>query len=406
MNKATDAISNIPAVQKFAMSKPVSTALDTTNRATEAIGKTWNDFETANPNVAQDIRDIGNVASFIPVGKGAQIGGKATLNAVDDLRPTAEMIASERRAKMTSGLEEQNTRLKSADKSFNKNTITRTDPKTNKKVTITPIDTFAKYNIAPVIENGSIQMGDYKLGTGELGKIRTKVSDLDAEIDTKLKNSGEKISLAKMEARAIQNAVMNEDFQQAGTVSQNIARIEARFNDYQMTYGDELDIAEINNIRKTANKDWNPDTQDVSRVVGDTAREYVYKSSPDNAVKILLQQQGELLSAKKYAETINGTKVTGGRLGNYAMRTGGAIIGATIPNVPIVGPVIGMLGGEALARGLQQSQFKSLWTELRALIAKEDVQSNSFDPSQTANTTPKSSIIPSTVAPKKKPSSK
>jgi uncharacterized protein YqgC (DUF456 family) len=97
----------------------------------------------------------------------------------------------------------------------------------------------------------------------------------------------------------------------------------------------------------------------------------VYDAVPDDAIRKLLIKQGELLSARNYAEKINGSKVTGGRLGNYAMRTGGAVLGSTVASAPIVGPALGMVGGEAIARLMQQGQFKSAWTELRSLIAKD-----------------------------------
>lgn len=305
--------------------------------------------------------------------KGVDLTKKIASNsseAFGTLRPTKEQVATERGAKIKQGFEEQNTRLKSADSAYNENTINRTLPDGTKE-TITPIDTFAKYDIAPVIEKGSIQMGDYKTGTGPLGKIKEKVTSLDNEIDTKLVNSGQKINLVDLEKQALEAVRNNADLKRAGTVSSTMAKLKARFEDYRMSYGDDIDIAELNNIRKVANRDWNVDTQDVSRIVGDVARDHVYDAVPDNAIRKLLMEQGELLSARNYAEKINGTKVTGGRLGNYAMRTGGAIIGSTIEKAPIVGPVAGMMGGEALARLMQQGQFKSAWTELRALIAKD-----------------------------------
>lgn len=290
-----------------------------------------------------------------------------------NLRPTTEQIATERATKIKSGFEEQNTRLKSADASYNKNTIIRNLPDGTKE-TITPIDTFADNDIAPVIEKGSIQMGDYRTGEGPLGKIKEAVQSLDDEIDTKLTNTGQRIKLVDLEQEALDAVKNNSDFKQSGTVTSNMAKVKARFEDYRSSYGDDIDIAELNNIRKVANKDWNLDTQDTSRVVGDVARNYVYDAIPDDVIKELLQKQGALLAARNYAEKINGTKVTGGRLGNYAMRTGGAILGSTIEKAPVIGPVAGMMGGEAIARLMQQGQFKSAWTELRSLIAKDSVK--------------------------------
>lgn len=212
-------------------------------------------------------------------------------------------------------------------------------------------------------------MGDYKLGTGELGKIKTKVSELDIQIDSKMKGNKTPISIDEMEFRAFEKVMKNEDFRLSGTVSANVAKLEAKFKDFKNTYGETLSAEEVNKMRKNANYDFDPETMDISRIIGDTSRDYVYKASPE-AQKLLLEQ-GELLSAKKYAEAINGTKVTGGRLGNYVMRGIGAGMGATVKELPVVGPVLGMIGGEFVARGMQQAQFKSLWTELRALLVKE-----------------------------------
>lgn len=350
-----DKVSDSSAVQKFARTD--------TGKMTSRI--------------AEDVVNTSSGLGFIGGLKLSKTGAVKTNNAVKTgvknvtttLTPTPAQIALERQAKMTKGLSEQNVRLKSADKAFTKNTINRPTPDGKGKITITPIDTFVKNNIAPVIEKGSIQMGDYKLGTGELGKIKTKVSELDTQIDSKMKGNTTPISLEEMEFRAFEKVMKNEEFRLSGTVGTNVAKLEAKFKDFKNTYGETLSAEEVNKMRKNANYDFNPETMDISRVIGDTSRDYVYKASPE-AQKLLLQQ-GELLSAKKYAEVINGTKVTGGRLGNYVMRGVGAGMGATVQQLPVVGPLLGMIGGEFVARGMQQAQFKSLWTELRALLAKE-----------------------------------
>jgi hypothetical protein len=326
--------------------------------------------------IAEDVMNTSAGLSVVGGGKGVRAGAGVASDTLKsglgklktELTPTAEQIAKERQVKMTQGLSEQNVRLKSADRAFNKNTINRPTPD-GKKITITPIDTFVKYNIAPVIEKGSIQMGDYKLGSGELGKIKTKVSELDTQIESKMKGNTTPISIDEMEFRAFEKVMKNEDFRLSGTVSANVAKLEAKFKDFKNTYGETLSAEEVNKMRKNANYDFNPETMDISRIIGDTSRDYVYKASPE-AQKLLLEQ-GELLSAKKYAEAINGTKVTGGKIGNYVMRTVGAGIGSTVQQLPVIGPVLGMIGGEFVARGMQQAQFKSLWTELRALLAKE-----------------------------------
>lgn len=301
-----------------------------------------------------------------------------------------------RAEKVKSGYEEQNTRLKSVNNAFNKNTKTYKEADgTAKKVT--PVDTLGKHNIVPEVEKGTINMGNYEQGTGALGKLKSVVEEINRNIDSKLVNTGAGTSIKAFKEMTIANIKKNSSLRETGKVDATIKKLDTVFNDYQQSYGEVLSNTEMNAIRKAMNKEWNPDTVDASRAVGDAARKIVYNATPDQAVKSLLQQQGEILSAKAYAEALNGTKVTGGRLGNMAMRTGGAIIGATVNKAPIVGPILGMLGGEYLARALQQTQFKSPVAEFRALTQR---LSNKTQPSQSAKPKPNSDTIPKTVPPK------
>jgi len=364
-NKLTGAIGSNESLQKWVMENP---------KATDSIINVSKSLQSSGEIAGNILGARGLVDTAAKGGAVATAGGNTVSNVASKVKtaltPTAEQIALERTTKMSSGLTEQNVRLKSVDKVFNKSTITRrTEGGVIKK--ITPIDTFVKYDIAPVMDSGTIKMGDYALGEGELGKIRNKVSDIDSQITGKLKDSGTKVPISAIQQKAYEAIIKNEDFMRSGTVGQNLSKLESRFEDYQRSYGDDIDIVELNEIRKNANLDFNPDTEDLSRILGDTSRNYIYNTTPDGSVKKLLQDQGELLAAKKYAQALNGTKVIGGRLGNYAMRTAGAVVGSTISSLPVIGPVIGMAGGEFAARALQQSQFKSAWTELRAQLIKD-----------------------------------
>ena len=379
--------------------------------AAQAFEKTLRE----NPSIGQNAETILSLSNLavpdasvkgaraINKGKGALSEKMASVKEgakdfVPSLDVTPEIIAAERKAKIQSGFEEQNMRLKTADKSFNENTISRkgSDGKVTK---ITPIDTFSEYNIAPTIEKGTIQMGDWKTGVGELGKMREVVSTLDNQLDTDLVNTGQKHNIEDFRQYTIDKATQSPALRQAGTVESTIAKIDAKFKDWQNSYGTELDIAEMNNIRKMMNKDWSPETKDASSLIGDSARDIIYDALPEGKAKANLQKQGELLAAKKYAEKLNGTKVTGGRLGNMAMRGTGAILGSTVQNMPVLGPLFGAMGGEYLARALQQSQFKSAWTELRGALL--DLQSKSTEQTQSANTIPNKAVMEPSI-PKKK----
>lgn len=345
VNYLADKLSNLEGVQKFAQTN-------------------------AGKNTARIAQDVGNLSTIAGAAAGLDkapaVAEKIKTNAPDIMTKSVEQLRSE---KIAQGFEEQNTRLKTADKAFNKNTKTYTTPE-GVKTTVTPIDTFKKYNIAPTVEKGSIQMGDYNQGTGALGKIKEQVGNIDAEIDSKLIDNGKGVTVDHFKNQAIEAIKKDDTLRQSGKIASTLSKLENVFEDYKQSYGEILNETEINAIRKVMNLDFHPDTVDVSRVIGDAARKIVYEVTPDKEVQMLLRKQGELLSARKYAEVVNGTKVAGGKLGNIALRTAGVVVGSTLHQLPVIGPLIGLMGGEYTARALQQTQFKSIGAETKALFSK------------------------------------
>jgi hypothetical protein len=387
-----NAITDSKAIQDFVANRPnleedFGRAL---NLAFAAAEKGTIDPKTVVPRtIAQVQSGVGTVKSVAgETAANLEAAAVGVKNKVSNADIFKKDVATLRAEKVSSGYAEQNARLKSAEKAFNKNTKTITNPD-GTKTKVTPIDTLAKYDIAPDVQKGTIQMGDYQQKTGALGKIRENVSSLDAQLETTLASSKKVVPIDSFMEKAIARVKADGDLIRAGKVTATVNKLESVFNDYKKSYGKNLPVQEVNSIRKTMNKDFSPDTVDVSRVVGDVARDIVYKA--DKAAQPLLAEQGSLLAAKKYAEAINNTKVTGGKLGNYAMRTAGAVIGSTVEKAPVVGPVLGMIGGEYLARAMQQTQFKSIGAEAKAILQR----SNKYQPSQSANAIPNKVITPS-----------
>jgi hypothetical protein len=275
------------------------------------------------------------------------------------------------------GFETQNNNLKSVGNSYKKNTKTYTLDDWTKQ-TVTPVDTIAKYDISPEITDKTIKMWDYKATKeGALWKIQENIEMIGDEIDSTLVATGKKVRLSDMKQKAI-NAVKNDpELKQAGKVSSTLKKLEDRFDDYEISYWDELDITEVNNIRKVANKDWSPDTQDVSSIVGDVSRDIVYNSTDDLYVRNLLREQWNLLAARKYAEVINGTKVRWWRLWDLvsggAWAVAGAVAGTMIP-IPVVWPAIWAAvwqqAWSRLSKLFSAGQFKSPTAEFKWLFSK------------------------------------
>lgn len=314
------------------------------------------------------------------------------LSKVEKLAPNVlkKDVTALRSEKITEGLMEQNNRLKTVGNSFNENTIQRKLPDGSVSI-VTPAQTFAKYNITPKVEKGSINMGDWVTGQGELGKMKNLIEESDASITSLLKEKGKPVSLESFENNAIKRAMSDEMLRREGTVESTIQKIKNQVADYKRSYGDSIDTVEINEIRKVQNRRFDPETMDSRRIIGDISRDVVYNATDDQIVKKMLQEQGEILAARNYANKLNGTKVQGGKLTTMALRATGAIIGSTLDKFPVVGPLAGALGGEALGRGLQQAQFRSLPTEIKALFQR----SNKNQQINKAITTPSTGVISS-----------
>lgn len=300
---------------------------------------------------------VGGATGGIVSGVG-NVEGKA-YNATTNL--VNKDVQTLRADKITEGLTEQNSKLKTAQKAFDNNTITRT---TNEgaKQTITPIDTVAKYNLTPEVKNGSLLTGH------NITQIDDHLDTLDNTITSKLADTKITVPIDVLRQDMVNAAKKNPILQESGKVQSTIDAANKRIDDFQSTYGDSIPLTTINKIRIRANKDFSPDTADASLAIGDAGRRLVHDATGDNTIKGLLQDQGELLAARKYLNTLNGTKVSHGSIGKYALRTIGAVIGSTVEKAPVIGPLIGAFGGEAVARGLQQAQFKSVGAEGKALV--------------------------------------
>jgi hypothetical protein len=78
VNYATDKVSNIPFVQKLANAPTVSKALDITNETLGNVATQYKSWAEKNPNQAKTLESAVNIATLLPIGKGASIAGKTT----------------------------------------------------------------------------------------------------------------------------------------------------------------------------------------------------------------------------------------------------------------------------------------------------------------------------------------
>lgn len=219
-----------------------------------------------------------------------------------------------------------------------------------KKIEISnPIKTLIDRKLVPIVENA-------KANTEHI------IENLDNEIDglakayrgsTKLE---ETIPLNTYRDRVVSSIKRSKELQSSGMVSSTIDKANKIFDDFSQSFGDEIPLSKIDDIRMTMNKRFDPDLRDANRAIGDASRKILYESIPE--ARETLAKEGELLAARRFAEVMNNKVVKGGRLGNYFAQVLGAIIGSKVDTgIPFVGPTIGALGGNLVRKGLQKSYF-------------------------------------------------
>lgn len=255
-----------------------------------------------------------------------------------------------------SGLTRTKERLKTVNANIKKNSfsIKEADGTTRK---ISPMDTFTEYGWEPKVSlKGDISTEHI------LANIDDKLTSNSDLIDTTLIDNNRNISIEDFRKNIERSIKNDETLADQGLIESTLGKLDTYIKDLRNTYGNEVPLTRINNIRKVVNQKYNPDTTDLFRKVGDSAREIVYNATDDQAVRQLLTEQRKLIKAGDFATKLNGHKVEGGRLGNMFATGLGAVLGQAADIKPLglpIGPIIGggLLRGAQAVR--QQMTFKS-----------------------------------------------
>ncbi len=232
-----------------------------------------------------------------------------------------------------------------------------------------PAQFLAERNITPDIENGRMLTNEAQ------SKIDTSVEPLNQHLDMALKEveqSVPKSNLNDLRTSALKDADKLKNITEV-TRKQIKAHINEEFDaQIEANGGDpNVGITKVQDIKKAA---WGatkfdstkPYLTDSNYIVGKTAKTTIEDTVPDDAfgVKELNNYIGDHYDAKKFLQSLEGKVVKGGRLGKYAMKGLGTIIGSAFG---IPGEVVGFLGGGAVTDILQGTTFTN---PLKDLILK------------------------------------
>ena len=170
------------------------------------------------------------------------------------------------------------------------------------------------------------------------------------------------VSLTQMEREAMQILRQSPDIGANLIKSNN--ELAQMFQSYRLKYGENVNPRILNAMRKEMNsktKSFLKDkfVQDSEDAVADIARKYIDNLTGDDVVRRVNAEIAKIGSARKMARLVDGQAVEFGKMGQWFARTIGAMMG-TSTGVPIIGTLLGAMGGEMLIKMFQRGAFSSI----------------------------------------------
>lgn len=253
----------------------------------------------------------------------------------------------------TSRLESQTNNLKTLQRAFADSSTRTTNP-------ITTMEQNGIIKDLRVVDGKvNIENITNPAGTGSLDNLIQDQQDMGTQAVGQM-NGG--IKTDDFKNAVIESVQNNAALKASGNVSKIVTEVGRRFDDYTESYGDDIPYKDVNAIRVAMNKNWDPDTWDAEKAIGNAARTILYNGSgAGTTLKSAMANEQELINAKEFAQKLGGTAVKGGRLGKYIADLGAGIVGGIAGST--MGPVgtgIGAAAAGATAdklMGIYQSNY-------------------------------------------------
>ncbi len=303
-------------------------------------------------NVALDAAKgaaVGAVAGGVLAGStsAAVIGGSKVVNAFQNSNPLTKRAVRQ----LEGTYDEIFTGTKAAKKAFDKSTARGK----------TPAKFLAEHGVIVGVKNGKIDANT------AIEKVRQNAEPLENILDDILKTKdaalpeANRISLDIISRKAKQ-ALNTEPNKASGNLSKMFQQVDDVVAELKNQFGDSVDLSTLNAIKRgqwaqTGFDATRPKfSSDVNYKIGSAAKNTLEEVIEEADIKELNRYLGDHLDAIKNLEKVNGNAVKGGRLGNYAARTLGAIVGA---KAGPVGSIAGALGGDVVANIMQNNYIAS-----------------------------------------------
>lgn len=321
-------------------------------------------------DVAQNLeegKDIISKDSALMPGMGTAVGfafGLLGSTAQKLLTPTAKL----QEEAYLSGIEGMRNRVKTTDNAFVNNTITRTvDGKT---VEITPLETLIKEKapLPDVVTSGGTASANMRPA---IDKMNSLLDENEGALIDEFKKQNFFVDPVKLKEVASQVVANTKNIAGIGTgkvTREEVAtKLVQRIDNLITEYKGKFDGEAIRKILVDSNHDYEEGTKDVTRLLGDSMRAIIYDTPTGKA---RLNRSAELITARNFAEALNGKKVAGGGLGRIVAR----MVGQSVASAAGSGPLGLLLGGEAgvqLGKVIQKMTFLSPTGEVKAAIINQ-----------------------------------
>jgi hypothetical protein len=311
----------------------------------------WQSFAEKQPELAQDIRDVGNIVGVIPVGIGGGFAAKTAKNAVKrtmieaGLTPTAYVQRS---------IEKDLSNLLSRNQTM-KRAVAEAKKYNN-------LDVFNLLKERHLFEGLKI----------ENDKIDTKLSQeaIQERIDMLMDAKGQMLpELDKIAPRLTREQVRAEAYQNLDNVPlppADKARIKARIDTQVDALPDEMDISMVDSHRaafRNAARDARDRQEPGSEYTAleNATRDLVFKATDNTNIGMagdfaaLNKNIKDLIGLKEFlAKRIDGQVVKGGRLGGYFANVVGGIAGS---GHGMLGTFVGARIADSIAAVIRNTQL-------------------------------------------------
>lgn len=342
IQKTVDTISNIPFIQRIAINKGVSKGLDVANKGVEAIEAGWQSFEGANPNIAQDIRDITNILSFATASKGAQVAKEATVGT-----KVGETLANALDERVISKRVSELENIEGKYQATRKANAFADDAGVQSRRRIASTDVL----VDSVDETGTLRT---KTPGGAIDQYRAQTIDGFEDVVRKnLEQTKETIPFTDVRKYLVRE--IGKSGLEGGDLVTALRGVERELQGLALrTKGSSIiDLKYLHDAKIGTTRNINymtpPETATYRKAVARAYKKIVEEKSTKFNVKEVNQELSKYYDDISRLERLDGRKVEGGRLGKYFAQTTGTIVGMGAGSVggPIGSAVGGMLGSEA-----------------------------------------------------------